>query len=105
MANSPLPDPCDLYKAVQCTLYYVRTINDVIPKDSGASHFSILDVQSGFWQVELGDESSKLCTFNTPWGKYRWTRLPFRLTCRGDAFQEKMDTVFSKTRWPEWNCR
>ena len=74
----------------------MRTIDYVIPKVSGASHFSILDARSGFWQVELDDESSKLCTFSTPWGKYRWKRLPFGLTCRGDVFQEKMDTVFGK---------
>ena len=64
-------DPRDLNKAIQHTPYYVRTKDDVIPKVSGASHFSILDARSGFWQVELDDESSKLCTFSTPWGKYR----------------------------------
>jgi len=74
----------------------VRTIDDVIPKVSGASHFSILDTPSGFWQVELDDGSRKLCTFSTPWGKYRWKRLLFGLTCSGDVFQEKMDTVFGK---------
>ena len=76
--------------------YYVRTIDEVIPKVSGASDFSILDARSGFLQVELDDESSKLCTFSTPWGKYSWKRLPFGLTCSGDVFQEKMDTVFGK---------
>ena len=89
-------DPRDLDKAIQRTPYYVRTIDDVIPKESGASHISILDARSGFWQVELDDKSSKLCTFSTPWGKYTWKRLPFRLTCSGDVFQEKMDTVFGK---------
>ena len=89
-------DPRDLKRAVQRTPYYVRTIDDVIPKVSGASHFKILDARSGFWQVELDDESSKLCTFSTPWGKYRWKKLPFGLTCSGDVFQEKMDTVFGK---------
>ena len=74
----------------------MRTIDDVIPKVNGATHFSILDARSGFWQVNLDEESSRLCTFNTPWGKYRWTRLPFGLTCSDDAFQEKMDTVFGK---------
>lgn len=74
----------------------MRTIDDVIPKVSGSTHFSILDARSGFWQVNLDEESSKLCTFNTPWGKYRWTRLTFGLTCSGDVFQEKMDLVFGK---------
>eukprot|EP00794_Sanderia_malayensis_P013264 gene13264-14631_t len=87
-------DPCDLNQAVKCNRHYVRSFDDVIPKVAGSTHFSIVDARSGYWQVKLDQPSSKLCTFNTPWGKYRWTRLPFGLTCSGDVFQEKMDSVF-----------
>lgn len=87
-------DPRDLNKAIRRTPYYVRTIYDAILKVSGASHFRILDARSGFWQVDFDDKSSKVCTFSTPWGNYRWERLPFGLTCSGDVFQEKMDNVF-----------
>lgn len=90
-------DPRDLNKAIKRNLYYTRTIDDVIPQVSGATHFSILDARSGYWQVQLDEESSKLCTFSTPWGKYRWNRLPFGLTCSGDIFQEKMDSTFAQT--------
>ena len=40
--------PHDLNEAIQCTPYYVKTIDDVIhvPKVSGASHFSILNTRS-----------------------------------------------------------
>ena len=79
-------DPRDLNKAIRRSPCYVRTIADVIPKVSRTSHFSILDAQSGFWQVEPDDESSKLRTLSTPWGKCRWKRLPFRLTCIGEMF-------------------
>ena len=34
-----------------------------------------------------------LTTFITPWGKYRWLRLPFGLTVAGDVFQERLDRV------------
>ena len=87
-------DPRGLNKAIRHTPYYVRTIDDVIPKVSGASHFNTLDARSGFWQVEPDDETSKLCTFSTPWGKYGWKRLRLGLTCIEDVFQEKMDNVF-----------
>ena len=50
-------DPRDFNKAIQHTPYYVRTIDDVIPKVSGASHFSILDARGGFWQVDLDNSS------------------------------------------------
>ena len=89
-------DSRHLNKAIQRTPYYVRTINDVIPKVSGASHFSILDALRRFWKVKRDDESSRRCTSSTPWGKYRWKRLPFGLTCSGDVFQERMKNVFGK---------
>ena len=89
-------DPRDLNKAVKRNAYYTRTVDDVIPQVSGSTHFSILDARSGYWQVTLDKESSRLCTFSTPWGKFRWNRLPFGLICSGDAFQEKMDTVFGQ---------
>ena len=34
-----------------------------------------------------------MTTFNTPWGKYRWLRLPFGLKVSGDVFQERLDRV------------
>ena len=89
-------DPRDLNRAVKRNAYYARTVDDVIPQVSGSTHFSILDARSGYWQVTLDKESSRLCTFSTPWGKFRWNRLPFGLTCSGDIFQEKMDTVFGQ---------
>ena len=59
-------DPRDLNKAIKCNRHYVRSIDDIIPKVAGATHFSILDARSGYWQVKIDEESSKLCTFNTP---------------------------------------
>ena len=31
--------------------------------------------------------------FNTPWGKFRWLRLPFRLKISCDVFQESLNRV------------
>ena len=31
--------------------------------------------------------------FNTPWGKFRWLRLPFGLKIASDVFQERLDRV------------
>lgn len=43
--------------------------------------------------VELDFESSVLTTFNTPWGKYKWLRLPFGLNVCADVFQERLNAV------------
>ena len=43
--------------------------------------------------MPLDFRSSLLTTFNTPWGKYRWLRIPFGLKASGDVFQERLDRV------------
>ena len=37
--------------------------------------------------------SSLLTTFNTPWSKFRWLRLPFGLKISSDIFQERLERV------------
>ena len=56
--------------------------------------FSTLDANSGYWQIGLDDDSSKLCTFNTPWGRYRFKRLPFGIKTSGDIFIQTMNDMF-----------
>ena len=42
--------------------------------------FPKLDVNSDFWQVKLTENSSKLTTFITPFGRFCFDRLPFGIT-------------------------
>ena len=86
-------DPKDLNKEMKRDKWYTRTMDDVLPELAGSKFFSLLDAKSGFWHIPLDHESSMLTTFNTPWGKFRWLRLPFGLTVSGDVFQERLDRV------------
>ena len=43
--------------------------------------------------MPLDLRSSLLTTFNMPWGKYRWLRMPFGLKVSGDVSQERLDKV------------
>ena len=60
---------------------------------SGLTLIGALDAKSGFWQLRLDEESSLLCTFNTPIGRYRFTRLPFGVQCAPEIFQRTMDQM------------
>ena len=55
--------------------------------------FSVLDVQTGFWHVELDKMSSYLTTFNTPFHRYRWLRMPFSINSAPEIFQARMDQI------------
>ena len=63
-------DPSDLNRAVMPEHLPMQTIEDVISRMPKAKVFSVLDAKHGFWQVKLDKDSSKLATFNTPFGRY-----------------------------------
>lgn len=53
-----------------------------------ATVFSRLDVTSGFHEILLDDETSKICTLRKPSGRYRYKRLPFGLATAPEVSQK-----------------
>ena len=68
-------DPRHLNQVIKQKHYKIPTIQDIANDFKGKTVFSTLDLKDGYWQVELDTESSLLCTFNTPFGRYRFTRM------------------------------
>ena len=87
-------DPKDLNRAIKRSHYPIPTIEEVATKLNNAKVFSVLDAKSGFWQVSLDDASSKLTTFNTPYGRFRWLRMPFGISSAPEEFQKRMNNTF-----------
>lgn len=83
-------DPKDLNEVVVRQPFNIPTFEEIVSKLSGATVFSTLDTKNGFYHVKLTEKSSKLCTFNTPFGRYRFLRLPYGLVSSSEIFQEKM---------------
>ena len=95
-------DPMDLNHALQQENYPMPTIEDV------ASHlhraykvFTSLDVSNRFWRVVLNEESSFSTTFNTPFGRYHWKRMPFGIRSASELFQRKMQELIEGLRGVE----
>ena len=86
-------DPKDLNKAIERNQWYASTLDDILPESAQSKYFTVKDATSGFWHIPLDLRNSLLTTFNTPWGKYRWLRMPFGLKVSGDVFQERLDKV------------
>lgn len=53
----------------------------------GLSHFTVLDMKDGFHKIESDNESSLLTTFITPFGKFKYNKLPFGLRVSPEIFQ------------------
>ena len=47
------------------------TAEEILAQITDAKFFTKLDASNAFWQVKLDEESSKLLTFNTPFGRYK----------------------------------
>ena len=86
-------DPKDLNKAILRDHHVTPTLEDILPLFKDAKYFSIVDAKSGYWNVELDEESSYLTTFNSPFGRYRFLRMPFGLKMSQDVFQSKIDQL------------
>lgn len=72
-------DLSDLNTVIKREHHPIRTIDNVISTMPVVKAFSVLDVKSGFLQIELDNVSSSLTTFNTPVGRLRGLRLHFRM--------------------------
>ena len=73
--------------------YPIPTVDDTLALLSGATHFSKLDANSGFWQVPLAEESHHLTTFITPSGRYQFNMLPFGISSAPELFQRRMSRI------------
>ena len=73
--------------------HVLPAVDHVLAQLSGATVFSKLDTNSGFWQIRLAEESCKLTTFITPMGRYCFNRLPFGITSAPEHFQRKMSQM------------
>ena len=88
-------DPKDLNKAVKWEHYRIPTLQEIASEFSGKKIFSTLDLKDGYWQIQLDEESSLLCTFNSPFGRYRFTRMPLGIKSASEIFQKQNEAAFA----------
>jgi hypothetical protein len=87
-------DPRDLNNAIKRPYYCAPVLDDILPKLAGSQYFSKLDARSGYWTIKLEEKSTYLTTFNSPFGRYRFLRMPFGINSAQDEFQRMVDEAF-----------
>ena len=86
-------DPKPLNTALKRNHYPLPVIEDILPSLANAKVFTVMDAKNGFWQVQLDTKSSMLTTFETPWGKYRWLRMPMGIAPAPEEFQRRLNNT------------
>ena len=82
-----------LNRAIKRERYVMPTCEELLAKLSGNKVFSLLDAAAGFWQLPLEEDSRRLTTFITPFGRFRMKRLPFGIATAPEIFQERMEDL------------
>lgn len=88
-------DPIHLNKYIVKEPYTIPTIKDLAPNLSHKKLFSVLDIKDAFYHISLDENSSKMCSFSTLFGTYRFLRAPFGLSCLPELFQRLVSKYFS----------
>lgn len=87
-------DPRNLNKYIIRDYELIPKPEEILSKLKGYKYFSVLDCQDGFYQLKLTEESSLLCTFHTPFGKYKFNRLPQGISSSPEVYQRHNIKIF-----------
>ena len=55
---------------------------------------SVVDMSKCYWHQRLTEESSFLCVFNSPFGRYLFKRMPFGISCASKVAQKMFEKHF-----------
>jgi hypothetical protein len=80
---------------VSCQPFPIPKIGeaDMIRSMEGFTFASGLDLNMGYYHINLDDDAQKLCTIVFPWRKYKYKRLPMGIKIAPDVFQNVMSKL------------
>lgn len=89
-------DPRRINACIKREHYQLPKREDIEAELAGATFFTRLDAYSGFHQIPLDDATSRICTIGTPFGRYRFLRLPFGIASAPEVFQKAMNEILDQ---------
>ena len=79
--------------------YLLPSVQDALDCVSGCTYFSLIDLKSGYWQIEIDPKDREKTAITTRDGLYEFVVMPFGLRNAPATFQRLMDTVLSDLKW------
>ncbi len=115
-STSPWASPIVLVTKKDGTMRFCvdyRRLNDVTVKDayplpriddslrslSGAKYFCVMDMASGYWQVELDESAREKSAFVVRSGLFQFRKMPFGLCNASSTFERLMENVLSSLQY------
>ena len=80
--------------------YPLPRIDETLDTLAGSKLYTMLDLKTGYWQVEVENEDRAKTAFSTPDGLYEFKVMPFGLCNAPATFQRLMDRVLHGLKWP-----
>jgi len=71
-------------------------MDHILQRVVGASRISLLDGFSGFNQILVHPDDQDKTAFTTPWGTFKYVKMPFGPKNAGATFQRAVDIAFAK---------
>ena len=73
----------------------IPTVDELLAKLQNGQKFTKLDLSDAYLQLELDEPSKPLVVINTPFGLFRYNRMPFGIANAPAIFQRTIDQVIS----------
>lgn len=86
-------DPSELNKNIKRRHYPLKTVEEIAANVNGAKYFTKLDCEKGFWQIKVSKRTSEYLVISTPWGRYRYLRMPFGISSAPEVFSQVMTST------------
>ena len=82
-----------LNKVTRKFTWPMPTVEDIFSKLNGATYCTTLDLHAGYHHIPLDKSSIPKTAFNSPFGKFEYEKVPFRLAQTPAYFQELMTGI------------
>ena len=90
--------PCGDYRRLntvtQPDRYPIPRLRDFTHNLNGCTHFSKIDLQSAYHQIDVDEESIPKTALTTPFGMFEFLKMPFGLRNASQTFQRLMNELF-----------
>ena len=77
----------------------IPSIEEIFDTVERSAYFTTIDMSWGFYQLPMDIKSQDLTAFSTPFGSFKWLRMPMGLTGSPNSFESLVECVLMGLTW------